>query len=438
MRRYPIRLTIDPPPAQLSGSGFTNEVTAGAWNGPWLPGDYIINVRYLEVLGEKPGGQEYKVRLSYLSKYIDNDVYILDVPLKVVNVKINDEYPAADILINGEKIGRTVADVLKDGGVLGPIVKNSTITLAMKTPGGPLESEPILVSENDQELAFQFGNAFKVDHSNPDADVFLNGENIGKASDFKEFGYLIAPHDGVNEVTADGTEVEVVGAVDPPELIRPEPSPSDEDTDGKDSDSDGQGDTVGGTDQEQDEKDDSDSTAGGDRTGDVTPDQDSSSDDSRSTDDRPSPDPEPTQTTEFSPTEPTDPTPAPIDTTGFPYSEADLREAAKGYITKPIQLDVLKAVGTYIREDVKGARTLDINSYSNLTGVQLERHKDWLNELKQRNMYIDYTPHQVDIWKDCWAVSFENGELRAEVTETYHTTYQVVQNGVVVEETPCS
>ena len=56
--------------------------------GPWLPDYYIINVRYLEVWARNQADRN--MRLSYLSKYIDNDVYILDVPLKVVNVKIND------------------------------------------------------------------------------------------------------------------------------------------------------------------------------------------------------------------------------------------------------------------------------------------------------------------------------------------------------------
>ncbi|HHX36887.1 MAG TPA: hypothetical protein GX717_02785, partial [Clostridiaceae bacterium] len=88
----------------------------------------------------------------------------------------------------------------------------------------------------------------------------------------------------------------------------------------------------------------------------------------------------------------------------------------------------------YIRDDIKGAHTLNIDVYSNLTDLQLERHKDWLTELKRRNQYIEYTPHQVDIWQDGWGVSFTDGVLKAKVTETYHTTYKVIQDGVVLEE----
>ncbi|HHX37971.1 MAG TPA: hypothetical protein GX717_08330, partial [Clostridiaceae bacterium] len=348
LRRYPIRMTIDPPPALVRGTGFTNELTAETNNleiGPWLPGDYLINVRYLYVFGEKEDGQDYKVRLSYLSKYMDDDTYLLDVPLKVVSVEFDDEFPAADIVINGKKIGKTVAEVLNNGGSLSSVVKNSTITLVMNTAGGPLESAPVLVASNGQNLTFKFNNAYKVDSSEADSAVYLNGEHIGDVADFAEFGYLIAPNNGSNEVTTDGAAVEITGSGDDVNIRRPDRQPADDtesdissNSDRDDGSSDGgssrddssseQSSSENSNDSDNANIDGSRGESAGDSSSDSTGDSDTDDHTDRDDSDGSNSDGGGTN----------------IDASGFPYSEADLRDAANGYISKPIQDDVLKAV----------------------------------------------------------------------------------------------
>ncbi len=117
----------------------------------------------------------------------------------------------------------------------------------------------------------------------------------------------------------------------------------------------------------------------------------------------------------------------------LPYSETDLEAARAGRLTQAIKDDVTKAVVNFLREDVQAARSLDASVYSNLAEPQLSRQKDWLKEMAARGMSIQYTPVRADFWNNSWQVSYENGELKVIVTETCRNSYQLLQDGAVIE-----
>lgn len=414
LRLYKLRVTTDPAGATMAGHPLTAELAAknGMISaGPWPAGQYQMTVRYPGIYGVESSGIVHRVNLSYASEAVKDGVYILDASADVVQLKFDDAYPAARILINGQPIDQTVDQVLEQGGELGPVLKGSNVALQLQTPAGVLTSETVKAAASSDPVVFVFRNAWKLDGNEPEDDVFVNGEAAGKVSDYRDFGYLVAPHTADYRVTTGYSKVTVTeGApADPVSSARSSGVPA-----------------ATGTAKGSSGIRASEATAG---RSDGTTASGAPVPTGSTTETTPSRTAVPTTTAAPTTVEP----PATTVPSDLPYSAADLAEAGNGIMSAAIKEDILKAIGTYIREDAEGASKVDIGAYSNLAEPQLGRHRDWINELKRNNMRIEYQPQQVDIWTNSWRISYEDGELKAHVIETYHTKYQVIQDGNVVE-----
>ncbi len=398
LRRYKIHFTLNDGEAILSGSTIPEGVKLQQTEyelGPYLPGDYQFNLRYMGLLGEKATGESYPVRLTYASKQMQGSTYQLDGRRESFMVTLDNTYPAATVFINGEPIDQTIDALIKNGGTLGPIVKGAVLTFKINTLGGTLTSEPITLSAQPTGAVLpQFADAIALDSSAQNDTVRFAGKSVGQVKDFAQVGYLLGPKTIQNQIETGGSKLlatpskqEIEKGKGSNTWLNVQPAPN-------------QPNTV---------------TSAASTPAATTGTSVAKNDE---------------QPVELTPTkQPTATAPPQV----FPYAQADLNRAAQGIMTEAMKEDVLKAFGTYIREDIQAAKQRDLKLYTNLAEPQLSRQRDWIEALKAKDMVIEYEPIDVEIYNNLYGINYQNGELTAQLVEVFNAKYRVLQAGKVVE-----
>lgn len=374
---------------------------------PLYPGDYSFSFSYPQANVERSFTQE--IRLTWDDANIKDDKYVLNVSDNLVQVTLPNQFPAAMILIDGKPIQKTVGEVIKGGGSLGDYVKGTAISLSLTVNDYELISNSIVLNSDNQKLDFVFRDAEIAESTDPDAEVFVDGQPAGVLADYVDYGYIIGKRgSGAKyEVMVDGENVQTSSA----SLSAPSTTTASTE-DNKTDDEESEVTTTKPT--EETEKTETTTTG---HSG-----QDSDSTTASTTT-------VPQQTTQ-SPTTTT----APPERLSSRYSNAEVNDAKNNKLSSQMKYDILASIGTYVREDALAAKTHNASLYSTLGNPQLGVHQSWIAELIANNIVHTYVPTQSAIWNDSWQVSVNDGKLYARVTETYYYNLTTVQNGTTIHD----
>lgn len=403
LNAYGIKLVTDTAPVTITSPVLAEEINQTSPGEvelmPLYPGDYSFNFAY-----PKDGSTQsvtHEMRLTWNDDNVSNGFYVLNTSGDVVQVRLNRNYAAAAVLIDGKPLGQTVGEIMQEGGLLGPYAKGTTVTLVLVVNGDTLRSEPVSLTADDQELNFTFPEAEVANTDRRDAEVYLDGVFSGLLSDYEDTGFIIGKKgNGVKyEVLVDGENVQVSAPSSPTETLPTTTTQPSEDAT---------------------ESTTSTSTTSAPPTSTTSSPQETPP----ATTTTGSPAPPVTTTTQA-------PQPEPPGPSSSRYSAGEISAAEQGNMSEKMKMDILASIGSFIRQDAEAAKTYNSGVYTTLVNPQLARQQSWLQELEDSGTLHTFVPVQSAIWNNSWRFSVgSDGVLYAKVTQTYYYKITTVKDGV--------